>query len=186
MTTLTAESLTLDAFLQQPETEPPSEYINGQILQKPMPKGRHSRLQGKLGGAINDVTENTKLAYAFPELRCTFGDRSIIPDLAVFTWDRIPKTTAGEIPDDIEAAPDWTIEILSPKQNANKVLGNILHCLNHDSQLGWFLEPDDESILVLLPTQAPQLYQGDAPLPVLASLPLVLTAEEVFRWLQIG
>lgn len=185
MTTLIAESLTLEMFLQRPETEPPSEYINGQILQKPMPKGRHSRLQGKLGGAINAVAEEAKLAYAFPELRCSFGDRSIIPDLAIFTWDRIPKTATGQIPDDIEAAPDWTIEILSPKQNANKVLGNILHCLNHGSQLGWFLEPDDESILILLPNQAPRLYEGDIPLPVLAGLPLELTAAQVFDWLRL-
>jgi Uma2 family endonuclease len=38
----------LEEFLQLPETEPASEYINGEILQKSMPKGKHSRLQLKL------------------------------------------------------------------------------------------------------------------------------------------
>ena len=37
-----AKILTLDEFLQQPETEPASEYIDGQIIQKPMPQGKHS------------------------------------------------------------------------------------------------------------------------------------------------
>jgi Uma2 family endonuclease len=69
-------SLTLEEFLKLPETKPPSEYIDGEIIQKPMPKTRHSRLQGKLINVINEVTEARQIAYAFPELRCTFGDRS--------------------------------------------------------------------------------------------------------------
>jgi len=35
-----ARSLSLQEFLQQPETKPASEYIDGEIIQKPMPKGR--------------------------------------------------------------------------------------------------------------------------------------------------
>ena len=80
----TTKLLTLDEFLKLPETKPASEYINGKIIQKPMPKGRHSRLQGKLCAVVNEVTENQKIAYAFPELRCSFGERSIVPDVAVF------------------------------------------------------------------------------------------------------
>ncbi|BBC25877.1 Uma2 family endonuclease [Pseudanabaena sp. ABRG5-3] len=34
------------------------------------------------------------------------------------------------------------IEILSPKQNANKVIGKILLSLQHGSQLGWFFDPN--------------------------------------------
>jgi Uma2 family endonuclease len=77
-------SLTLEEFLQQPETKPASEFVDGVILQKATPKGRHSRLQGKTIEAINDVAEAQCLAYAFPELRCTFRGRSLIPDVSVF------------------------------------------------------------------------------------------------------
>ncbi|MBE9070991.1 Uma2 family endonuclease, partial [Leptolyngbya cf. ectocarpi LEGE 11479] len=126
-----SKPITLEEFLQLPETKPASEYINGNIIQKPMPKGRHSRLQGKLCATINQVAEDNKIAYAFPELRCTFGGRSIIPDIAVFQWERIPFTADGDVPDNFDLAPDWTIEILSPDQRPNKVLGNILHCLEH-------------------------------------------------------
>jgi Uma2 family endonuclease len=52
MTTV-AKPITLDEFLQLPETEPPSEYIDGQINQKPMPQGEHSLLQIELCGSIN-------------------------------------------------------------------------------------------------------------------------------------
>lgn len=33
----------LEAFLELPETKPASEFINGQIIQKVMPQGEHSR-----------------------------------------------------------------------------------------------------------------------------------------------
>ncbi|MEO1622096.1 MAG: Uma2 family endonuclease, partial [Cyanobacteria bacterium J06632_3] len=161
------QPMTLEEFLQMPETKPASEYIGGQIVQKPMPKGRHSRLQSKLCAVksklcavINQAAEDEKIAYAFPELRCSFGGRSTVPDVAVFQWDRIPFTAEGEVPDNFNLAPDWTIEILSPDQRPNKVLGNILHCLEHGSHLGWFVDPDDLSILYFLQQQQPVLCQA--------------------------
>jgi len=181
-----SKPLTLAEFLQLPETKPVCEYINGHIVQKPMPKGRHSRLQGKLCAAINQVAEDAKIAYAFPELRCTFGGRSIVPDVAVFQWERIPFTPEGNVPDNFNLPPDWTIEILSPDQRPNKVLGNILHCLEHGSQLGWFVDPDDLSILYLLPQQQPILCQTDQTLPISPDMELTLTVDQVFGWLRMG
>ncbi len=58
MSVIITQPLTLEEFLKLPETKPASQYINGEIIQKPMPKGRHSRLQGKLCAVINEVTEN--------------------------------------------------------------------------------------------------------------------------------
>jgi len=43
-----ARPVTLEALLALPETKPASEFINGKITSKPMPKGKHSRLQTKL------------------------------------------------------------------------------------------------------------------------------------------
>ena len=71
---ITAAKLhSLETFLELPETKPASEFINGQINQKVMPQGEHSRLQVKLCTSINQVVETPKIAYAFSELRCTFG-----------------------------------------------------------------------------------------------------------------
>lgn len=108
-------SLTLEEFLKLPETKPGSEYINGKVIQKPMPKTRRSRLQAKLTSKINDVVEERQIAYAFPELRCTFGGQSIVPDIAILRWNRIELGNDGEPIDDVLIAPDWTIEILSPE-----------------------------------------------------------------------
>src|SRR5919199_1526603 len=87
--TTAAQTLSLEEFLKLPETKPASEFIKGEIIQKPMPQGEHSRLQAKLCTVINQITEAPKIAYAFPELRCTFGGDSIIPDLALFSGQRV-------------------------------------------------------------------------------------------------
>jgi Uma2 family endonuclease len=186
MTQARSKPLTLQEFLELPETKPASEYIDGQVIQKPMPKGRHSRLQAKLYAAINQVAEGPKIAYAFPELRCSFAGRSLVPDVAVFQWDRIPFTPEGDVPDNFDLPPDWTIEILSPQQGPNKVLGNLLHCLEHGSRMGWFVDPDDLSILVLLPQQQPILCQGNQVLPAFLDLDLTLTVNQVFGLLNMG
>lgn len=78
------KSMALAEFLRLPETRPASEYIDGRIIQKPMPQGQHSRIQQKLTNAINTITEDGQVALALPELRCTFGDRSIVPDIALY------------------------------------------------------------------------------------------------------
>jgi Uma2 family endonuclease len=62
-----AKTLTLTEFLQQPETKPAREYIDGQIIQKPMPQGQHSTLQGELVMAINAVTKSSHLAWIIRE-----------------------------------------------------------------------------------------------------------------------
>jgi Uma2 family endonuclease len=176
---------TLESFLKQPETKPASEYIRGAVIQKPMPKARHSRLQGKLTNAINAVTEEEQIAYAFPELRCTFAGRSIVPDIAVLLWDNIPFDEEGEPLDNVLTPPDWTIEILSPGQSANRVTGNILSCLQHGCQLGWLVDADDRSIIVFQPQKQPELLRDEDELIILKGIELKLTAAEVFDWLRM-
>lgn len=182
----TAASLTLEEFLKLPETEPASEFVDGKIYQKPMPQGKHSRLQLKFCDAVNQVAETPHIALAFPELRCTFGGRSIVPDATVFVWERIPFEPDGEVPNTFEISPDWTVEILSPNQKATKVISNILHCLKHGTQVGWLIDPDERLILAFLPGQEPVELTGSNSLPIPKFLTLDLTVEQVFGWLKVG
>ena len=181
------KTITLEEFLQLPETKPASEYINGQVVQKPMPQGKHSQLQGKLVTAINQVVEDRKIALAFPELRCTFGGRSIVPDVSVFAWDRIPVDDNGDIANVFPIYPDWTIEILSPDQSPTKVTGNILHCLKNGCQMGWLIDPDERSLIIYPLGQQPEVLQEEQeilPVPALVA-DLQLTVADVFNWLKL-
>ena len=179
--------LTLGEFLQLPETKPAGEYIDGAIYPKPMPQGKHSTLQIRLTTAINRVTEPQQLAYAFPELRCTFGGRSIVPDIAVFSWSRIPLDQEGEIENRFTIHPDWTIEILSPEQGEARVIAKILFCLNQGTSLGWLIDPQAKLVITFQPRQQPEVKQGSDILPV---LPMIshwqLSVNELFQWLSLN
>ena len=185
MTTSLTESLTLEDFLKLPylEDSPAWEYLDGVAIQKPMPKTRHSILQKRL---LAEVDSHTVDYTALPELRCTFGGRSIVPDVAVIAWNRINLNEAGEPEDDFTEAPDWTIEILSPDQKVNRVIDNILHCLKHGSKLGWMLDPDDYSVLMFTDQQEPEVCRGDHQLKVIAGVQLTLTPQQIFAWLKVG
>ncbi|MBF2004733.1 MAG: Uma2 family endonuclease [Chlorogloeopsis fritschii C42_A2020_084] len=187
MVQLPTKTLTLEEFLKLPETKPASEYINGQVIQKPMPQGKHSIIQGELVSTINAVVKPNKIALAFPELRCTFAGRSIVPDVAVFAWERIPIDENGDVANVFKAAPDWTIEILSPEQNPTKVTANILHCLKNGCRMGWLLDPDERSLLVFPTGQQPEIFQAEQeilPVPDLVS-DLKLTVGQLFGWLKL-
>ena len=188
MTLLRSQSIsTLEEFLKLPETKPAREYINGTIYQKPMPQGRHSTLQSELVSAINQAGKTQKLAYAFPELRCTFAGRSIVPDIAVFEWQNIPLDANGQIANRFTIAPDWIIEILSPDQPANQVMRKIIFALNNGTKLGYFIDPDDESVTVFQPNQLPDVKEKQDILPVLDVLQVwQLNAEDIFNWLKFA
>ena len=176
----------LEEFLKLPETKPASEFINGEIIQKDMPQGEHSRLQAKLCTVINEITETPKIAYAFPELRCTFDGESIIPDISVFRWERIPILPSGKISNRFEIHPDWAIEIVSPDQNQTKIISKLLHCSRNGTELGWLIDSQIETILVMFPGQKIELFTGSTQLPVLAGIDLQLTVEQVFSWLNFS
>ena len=185
MVQIPAKLITLEEFLKLPETEPASEYIDGRIIQKPMPQGEHSVIQTELAPAINFVVKSKQIARAFSELRCTFGGRSIVPDISVFLWGRIPRKENGGVANIFSIAPDWTIEILSPDQSQTKVTKNILHCLKHGTQMGWLIDPEEQSVFVYPSDQSATFYDEPGtrlPVPEFAK-DFNLTVEGLFGWL---
>ena len=179
--------LTLEGFLKLPETKPAREYIDGKIVQKPMLQGKHSRIQAELLSVINSLVKPKKIACAFPELRCTFGGHSTIPDISVFVWNRIPADENGEIANVFSLAPDWTIEILSPDQSQTKVVKNILHCLKHGTQTGWLIDPEEKTVFIYHSKQEIEVFdRPDILLPVPSFVSeLNLTVNDLFAWLLL-
>jgi Uma2 family endonuclease len=172
--------------LTWPETKPYREYFHGKVESKPMPQGEHSILQTYLSARINEVGRANKVALAFTELRCTFGGSSMVPDITVFAWERIPKTEQGRIANRFELHPDWIIEILSPEQSPNRVIKKIIFCLQQGTQLGWLIDPKDESVMVFPPDGIPDVKSDEQRLPVLENFPdMQLSATEIFDWLKI-
>jgi Uma2 family endonuclease len=181
-----SKPITLAEFLKFPETKPANEYVDGQIIQKPMPQGKHSAIQGELVSTINAIVKPQRIARAFPELRCSFGGRSIVPDIAVFCWQRIPREENGTVANTFTLPPDWTIGILSPDQNQTKVTKNILHCLTHGTQIGWLIDPDEQVVFVYYPKQETEVFDAlESILPVPSFMSeYKLTVQKLFSWLS--
>ncbi|NES82079.1 MAG: Uma2 family endonuclease, partial [Moorea sp. SIO2B7] len=126
------------------------------------------------------------LVYALPELRCTFGGRSIVLDITVFTWEIIPRTEQGKIANKFEIHPDWIIEILSPEQSANKVIKKIIFSINQGTRLGWLIDTEDESVMIFQPNQFPEIKSDAEILPVLKELEdWQLSVQTLFSWLSM-
>ncbi len=175
---------TLEEFLQLTyiDESPAWEYINGKTLQKPMGGGKHSLLQKSLVAAVDAVKSEYE---AFPELRCTVGNRSVVPDIVILARNQLPLDENGDIVSTgINFAPPWVIEILSPDQSQTKVTGNILHCIKHGTKLGWLVDPNERSILVYQPNNLPDLLSGTDALPMLAGVNITFTVDDVFAWLK--
>lgn len=182
----TSSQVTLEEFLGQPETKPAREYINGQIYQKPMPQTKHSRIQTRLSSTIERAGEPQQLAIPLVELRCTFAGRSLVPDIAVLEWSRIPRQDNGMLDNKFLAAPDWIIEIVSPEQSPNLLIEKITFCLKHGTKLGWLIDPEDECSITFQPNQTPEVRYNSEPLPVLNVLTdLQLSAKDIFSWLYM-
>jgi Uma2 family endonuclease len=178
--------VTLAEFLLVPETKPANEFIDGQIIQKPMPQGKHSLIQGQLVINLEAALKPSKTARAYPELRCSFGGRSTVPDVTVFISNHIPRDENGDIANVFEIAPDWTIEILSPDQSHTKVTKNILHCLQYGTQMGWLIDPAERSVFVYSGDRSTQVFDEETdllPVPEFAK-DFHLTLGELLGWMR--
>lgn len=182
---LAPKKLSLEQFLALPEEEPALEYDHGMVTQKMSPKGQHSALQSEFIELINRFGRPLELARAFPELRISFGGVSHVPDVAVFSWDRIPRDESGKIANDVFEPPDITVEIISPGQSTTALVRRSLWYVANGVQLALVVDPVDESILAFRADGAPVSWQGEDRIDLGEVLPgFGLTAEELFAALR--
>lgn len=178
--------LTLEDFLRLPEDKPALEFEEGRVTQKVSPKGPHSRLQYTTLERINTFASPRRLALAFPELRVTFGGRSYVPDISVYRWARIPRTSEGKIAHDFSEPPDITVEIVSPGQSVNSLVRRSAWYVRHGVQVALLLDPDDESVAVIRPDATPTVLRAIEPLDLGDVLPgFHLTVGELFDALRL-
>lgn len=186
MVQIPEKTLTLAEFLELPETKPAREYIDGTVIPKPMPQGKHSLLQRELSFFLMRTFQSRKTAQAFPELRCTFGERSLVPDIAIFRNSRIPRDNDGQVANRFDLPPDWVIEILSPNQSQTKVIRNLLHCLDYGTEMGWLLDINEPCLFVYDRNKSIQAMTNldlILPVPTFASS-IELTLKEILEWLK--
>jgi len=103
-------ALTLEEFLRLPEIDehPYLEFIDGRIEAKVSPQKKHSVIQKRLMMSLDSFSQARGLGETFPELRCTFAGRSLVPDLVFLTTDHIQADSQGDLINETFQAPTST------------------------------------------------------------------------------
>lgn len=178
---ITQRQMTLEKFLALPEKKPALEYEEGRITQKVPPKGKHSALQLEIGQLFNQVGRPRKLARAFTELRVTLEGSSLVPDVAVYRWERIPRDESGEVANDFRELPDIAVEIVSPQQSVNRLIRRCLWFVVHGATAALLVDPADKSVLLFRPGQAMVVMRGTDRIDLGGILPgFQLTVQDLF------
>lgn len=179
------QQLTLAEFLELPDDEPALEYLDGLVTRKVSPKLRHGRTQGTFAERVNLYAEPRKLAIAVPEVRTTFAGASPVPDVSVFSWDRIPRDAHGELPDDVTIPPDIAVEVISPGQRIAKLIQRCRWYVEHGVRLALLFDPRRRFVYRFLPGEQETVLRGADRIDLAPVLPeFELTVDELFRSLK--
>ena len=158
----TTFKLTLDEFLRLPETEPASEYEDGEVCQKTMPSLLHGMVQSLVAFVLMLYLREQTGGYAGSEVRCIFGPpgrrRAYVPDyifIVEFPHDVIP--TNGPF----FGAPDLAVEILSPDDRPSRVRRKVRFYLVHGVRRVWLIDPERRTVTVQTPQESAQVLSED-------------------------
>ncbi len=149
------------------------------------PKLVHSTIQGELFLNLITYCRPKKLGRVFPELRCTFGGISIVPNLCYFRQDRMPDLTNPVDREDVLFAPDLIIEILSRGQTVGELTRKIRSAIRRGVRLGWLVDEGHRTIHVFHPTRKAQVLRSGDVLSGEDVLPgFALPLDEMLRWVD--
>jgi Uma2 family endonuclease len=180
------QGISLAEFLALPEVKPALEYEAGEVTQKVAPQGEHSALQGDLVTLLNQAARPGRIARAFPELRFTHGGRSYVPDVAVYLWERVPKTATGAVANRFTEPPDIAIEIASPEQRVTGLIRKCVWLIEQGVRVALVVDPDDRTVMVFRPQAQPRALRGTDAIDLTDIIPDIrLSVAELFGSLQM-
>lgn len=170
--------VSIDEFLALPETEPPSELIDGEVVQKAMPNDDHGALTAWLIGQLFIHLQQLGRGRVVNEVR--HADRTegwvYLPDIEV---RMTPRTSGRGSSAPVDSPPDFAVEVLSPGDRTGKILERVSFYMRTGVSLLWLVDPIDERVTVCRPGESPMTFRIPALIaaaPVLTDFRLELAA----------
>jgi Uma2 family endonuclease len=178
---LVGRRMSLEEFERLPEVKPYLELREGVVTQKVAPQETHGFLEYGLADLVNTFGRPRKLAFAIPELRCYIGASYLVPDLAIYRWDRLKRRPDGRITDVYAGPPDAVVEIRSPDQTISDLDAKCRLYLANGVPLVLLIHPAQEWVRVYRADGTVATLRGDERIDLDSILPgLDLTVRKVF------
>lgn len=181
---ITGQRLSIDEFLRLPEEKPYLELIDGEVVQKAVPHDEHAWLQSVLVEMVNLFGRRRKVA-ALTELQKRYGGDILLPDVAVYRWERLPRDANGKLMNTNEVPPDIAIEIVSPSQTIAAMVGKCRRYLANGVPIALVVDSDSEVIVRCHPDGSMTTLRGDDRVDLDSVLPgFELTPRALFDTLR--
>lgn len=174
---ITKARVSLEEFLAMPETEPPSELIDGEVVQKMAPSLYHGILTAELIRLLGTYLHDSREGRVVNEVRHVQPgeQRVFLPDVNVTLKQQIPQgrrvRTVGPIP----IPPDLAVEVVSPGESIGRVLERADFYMRSGTRLLWIIDPETETITAYHPGEPPSVHRA----------PAVINAQPVLRAFQL-
>jgi Uma2 family endonuclease len=142
---------TLQEFLRRPEEWPPLELFEGTVTQKMAPSGDHCGVETHFAMWINQFAIPRKLAHALVEYRLNVAGTSLVPDISVYRWDRVPSDERGDLAHHAYLTPDIAIEIVSVGQAIDDLVDRCRWFVENGSSIALLINPRARWVRVFRP-----------------------------------
>lgn len=154
-----ATRVSLAQFLAMEETKPYLELIDGEVVPKAMPTDVHGFLVAKLISRLDRYLEESPEGRVGTEVRhlARGEERVYLPDVSVYLGRR-PFVARGVV----EVPPDFAIEVLSPDDQAGRVLERAAFYMRTGTSLLWIVDADLETVTVYTPGASPKAVRSPA------------------------
>ncbi|KXK51072.1 MAG: Uma2 family endonuclease [Anaerolineae bacterium] len=134
--------MTLEEFLNRPDTNLPMEYEDGEVIMLPMPTTRHQRISRKLTRVIEDMISSGEVFFA--PLDVKLGGRVYQPD--VF-WVKAGSACVDR-GSHFDGPPDLVVEIASPSTSRRDRREKFTTYESSGVGEYWLIDPDGAVIEV--------------------------------------
>ncbi len=176
----TGKQLTLEEFLELPDSDTGCELINGEAIPKVSPKRFHSKTQRALLRLLEGWGEaRGEIGIEWSVILQRQGQDWVpIPDLLYVSNERLPDYVGDE---PCPVPPDLAIEIISPDQTFGEMTAKATDYLAAGVTRVWIVDPRAKSITVFYPDAPPRTYTGAMSLTDSFLEGLLLTSQQVFQ-----
>jgi Uma2 family endonuclease len=133
-------------LLRMPDDGWKYELVDGEVRRLSPAGGPHGRIATELIFRLVAHVKQTKAGHVFDSstgFRLTGGNVRA-PDVSFVSKDRLAEIPEGYVP----VAPDLAVEILSPDDGPQYVLGKVGDCLDAGVRLVWILDAKSRKAIV--------------------------------------